>query len=332
MPPSLKVPQAVTNLSAVRTGGEVNLTWTMPRRTTDKLLLKEAMHVKVCRAESHEATCVLAGQLTLMPGTEASFHETLPAAQATGRPRALSYFVEVENERGRAAGPSNMAHVVAGSAPPPVTELRADVRKGGVALHWTALPGEDAPVRLQRKLLTAPKARTKRDPLGPAEEPAEQNLLVSEHASVGQALDKGSRFGETYEYRAQRVARVSIGSETLELAGGWSDPVRVAVQDVFPPDAPEGLAAVAAAPETGAAIDLNWQPNTEADLAGYVVYRREADRAWQRVSPEKLLTVPAFHDTSVQAGHSYRYAVTAVDQGGHESQRSAEAEETVPAQ
>jgi hypothetical protein len=32
----------------------------------------------------------------------------------------------------------------------------------------------------------------------------------------------------------------------------------------------------------------------------------------------------------VQAGHTYIYAVSAIDQGGHVSGRSAEAEETVP--
>ena len=77
-------------------------------------------------------------------------------------------------------------------------------------------------------------------------------------------------------------------------------------------------------------IDLSWQPGTEADLAGYVVYRREADGSWRRISSAQPLVPPAFHDGQVQSGHTYRYAVGAIDQGGHESARSAEAEETVP--
>jgi fibronectin type 3 domain-containing protein len=39
---------------------------------------------------------------------------------------------------------------------------------------------------------------------------------------------------------------------------------------------------------------------------------------------------PAFHDAQVRPGHTYRYAVTAIDQGGHESARSTETQETVP--
>jgi fibronectin type 3 domain-containing protein len=89
---------------------------------------------------------------------------------------------------------------------------------------------------------------------------------------------------------------------------------------------------VGTARENGAApaIDLSWQPNTEPDLAGYIVYRREGDGEWQRISPAQQVVGPGFHDPNVTAGHTYKYAVTAIDREGHESALSAEAEETVP--
>jgi fibronectin type 3 domain-containing protein len=106
--------------------------------------------------------------------------------------------------------------------------------------------------------------------------------------------------------------------------------------DVFPPAIPTGLVAVAtaadAAAATDASIDLSWQPNTEADLAGYEVYRREDQTPWQRISGDQPVIGPAFHDAHVLAGHTYSYGVSAVDKGGHESGRSQEAQETVPAQ
>ncbi len=40
LPPSLNLPDRVGDLSAVRTGGQVALTWTMPTKNTDKMLLK----------------------------------------------------------------------------------------------------------------------------------------------------------------------------------------------------------------------------------------------------------------------------------------------------
>ncbi len=334
--PSLKLPDPVTDLSAERTGDQVTLTWTMPKKNTDKLLIKESVQARVCRKEG-SGPCVTAGAvLTLGPGADGVFAETLPAALASGAPRPLTYFVELKNRRGRSAGLSNDAEILAGEAPAPVTGLSAEIRKAGVALHWTAnaTPGtEETVMRLHRKLLTtpAPKAKAQDNLTAPPPEAVDQNLVVAD-AQAGQALDKDIRFGQTYEYHAQRVARVKTGGETLELAGPLSAAVRVEATDVFPPAVPTGLAAVATAAENGkaAAIDLSWQVDGDSDLAGYRVYRLEADGAWQRISPAEPVIGPGFHDEHVEAGHTYRYAVTAIDQTGHESERSEPTEETVP--
>ena len=61
-----------------------------------------------------------------------------------------------------------------------------------------------------------------------------------------------------------------------------------------------------------------------------ILCRREADTPWRRISGEQPVVGPAFHDTQVTAGHKYTYGVSAVDHAGHESTRSADAEETVP--
>jgi len=326
-PPSLNLPEPVTNLTAVRTGSQVALSWTMSRRNTDKLLVKGNVDVSVCRKQE-AGKCEPAGHLTEAPGKPATFTETLPAALAAGHPRLLHYFVELKNARGRSAGLSNDAAVLAGEAPGAVAGFTAEVRKGGVVLHWTS-DDEHVAVRLQRTLLNPPAAKS--GPLGAAPEPVELNLLVEDGSQSGVALDKSIHFGESYLYRAQRVARMETDGQTLELDGALTDPVRVEAKDVFPPAVPRGLAAVASVGEEGAAaIDLSWQPNTEPDLAAYLVYRREGDGPWQRISPEQPVVGPGFHDTQVQMGRTYRYAVSAIDQSGHESGRSAETEETVP--
>jgi len=331
--PSLNLPDPVTNLAAVRTGDQVALTWTMPKKNTDKLLMKGNVAVHLCRKELG-GLCAAAGDVALAPGAEGTFTDTLPPGQAAGIPRALTYFVELKNARGRSAGMSNSAMVVAGQAPAGVEGLDATVIKAGVVLHWKAGTAGTS-IRLHRKLVAQKgqaKPTNEQGLLAPPPEPNEQNLLVEAGVAAGHALDKGIRFGETYEYRAQRVARVTVDGQTLELAGPLSTPVRVEARDVFPPAVPTGLAAVATAAEGGAeaSIDLSWQPGTEADLAGYAVYRSEAGGAWERISPTEPAIGPAFHDTKVLAGHTYTYAVTAVDQGGHESARSVEAQETVP--
>jgi hypothetical protein len=278
------------------------------------------------------------GNLGFPPEAAGDFKETLPQALVAGEPRMLSYFVEVTNRNGRSAGPSNAAIVLAGEAPPAVASLSANMIKAGVVLRWTPdHPGEA--IRLHRKLLTATpegKAKGQQGPLAPAPEPVEQKLMVDADAAADhapdRAIDKDIRFGQVYEYRAQRIARISVNGNAVELDGPLSDPVRVEANDIFPPNEPTGLAAVASLAQAGVetAIDLSWQPVTDSDLAGYAVYRREGDGPWQRVSPDKPNVSPGFHDARVETGHTYRYAVTAIDQGGRESARSAETEETVP--
>jgi hypothetical protein len=328
-PPSLNLPERVTDLSAVRAGDQVSLSWTTPKKNTDKLVIKGDVAVRVCRQES-VGPCMDAGAVTIVPGVAGSFSETLPSSLASGPPRVLNYFVELKNHRDKSAGLSNAAETLAGAPPESVRGFTAEVRKAGVVLSWTS-DEETAAVRLQRKLLTPPATKPKQGLMAPQPEPVEQNLLI-EDVAQGRALDKSVHFGETYEYRAQRVARVTVGGKALELDGELSPAVKVEAKDVFPPAVPSGLAAVATRGENGgeAAIDLSWVPDSEADVAGYVVYRREGGGAWERISPAEPVVGPAFHDGHVQPGHTYHYAVIAVDQGGHESERSAEAQETVP--
>ena len=337
--PSLNLPDPVNNLAATRTGDHITLTWKMPRRNTDKLLLKGELPVLICRKEENGPCEPVPASLQFAPNSAGSFTETLSLNLASGTPRVLSYFVELPNRNGRSAGLSNAAAVVAGQAPLPVDGLSATVVKAGVVLHWKAAPASSpiTAIRIHRTLLSPPAAQPRSEPglMAPAPELLEQTLLVEPTAgnvSTNSALDKDIHLGQTYEYRAQRVNRIQLGDETLELAGSVSAPVRVEANDIFPPAAPIALAAVATLgqPGTETAIDLSWQPVADADLAGYTVYRREDNGSWQRISSAQPWSGPAFHDTQVQPGHTYRYAVTAIDQLGHESARSTEAEETVP--
>ena len=269
----------------------------------------------------------------LAPGAPGRYLDTLPAALATGAPRPMEYFVELRNAKGRSAGLSNGAAVLAGQAPPALAGLTVEIRKAGAVLRWTPEPGASGTVRLERTLLTPSAAHKQQGMLEAPPAPAEQNLLVETGAQDGRALDKTIQFGQTYAYRAQRVARVEVGGERLELDGPLSAAVTVQARDVFPPAVPTGLAAVAVpGSEAGAAagIDLSWQPDGEADVAGYVVYRRDGDGAWKRISGVQPVPVPAYHDATALAGHTCTYAVTAVGQNGHESARSQEAQESMP--
>jgi hypothetical protein len=353
-PPSLKLPAPVADLTAARNGSSVTLHWTNPRKTTDHLLMKGPIPAQVCRRHG-SGNCEIAGQIAVAPGEEGEFHETLPASLLDGKPRRLSYFVELKNRRGKSAGLSNPAEILAGAAPPAIIDLSAEVRADGVALRWKA--GSTTPVRLHRHLLEdAAKFPGKPEKQGNAlkgnapkndvltsapREPQVRDLLVDPPAAeqrpegLSGTLDNTARFGESYEYTLQRVERLTVDGKTLELAGELSAPLRVDVIDRFPPAVPQGLAAVAVTEEK--TIDLSWQPGADADLAGYIVYRVGSGKAangngiadWMRISGPQPIPTSAYRDRAVEPGHTYRYRVSAIDLTGHESEPSAEAQESV---
>ena len=114
------------------------------------------------------------------------------------------------------------------------------------------------------------------------------------------------------------------------MESGDSVPAAVTARDVFPPAAPQGLevAIIPATPQTPAYVELSWAISSEADLAGYYVYRSDSEATpGERINSE-ILPSPAFRDMSVVRGRRYFYSVSAVDRAGNESPKSS----AVPAQ
>lgn len=72
-----------------------------------------------------------------------------------------------------------------------------------------------------------------------------------------------------------------------------------------------------------------WSPDTEADLAGYNVFRHEGNETPVKLNSEPVKT-PAFRDTTVQPGKKYFYSVSAVDGRNNESAKSEVTSEQVP--
>ena len=91
---------------------------------------------------------------------------------------------------------------------------------------------------------------------------------------------------------------------------------------------PAGL--VSAADSASRSIDLDWSPDVDSGLAGYIVYRRAIDTSEspQRISPAgKPVTISTWSDTTAAPGQRYAYSVSAIDLSGNESQRSTEVED-----
>jgi len=330
-PPSLELPRTVQNLTAVRKGDQVTLSWTAPRDTTDHKRIKHLGATRICRAVDQVAVaeCVeTVGTLSperTPPMAAAMFTDTLPEKLQNAHPLGLaSYAVEVENTRGRSAGLSNQVTVPLAPTLPPPSRLAARVTAPGVEITATgdrgSTPGELSSYHLYRRLQGS-KVETD---LGATTSNEETGNAYSLHF-----LDSNAEWEKTYLYKVAALTVEPVHGQDEWVEGADSAEIEVFVHDVFPPAVPVGLQAVSAGTAQQLFIDLSWMPDTESDLAGYNVYRHEQGTAPLKINSE-LVKAPTYRDTAVQPGHRYFYSVDAVDVRGNESGRSEEASEVVP--
>jgi predicted small lipoprotein YifL len=333
-PPSLELPQPVNDLAATRQGDKVTLTWTPPRETTDKQNIRHPGPVRVCR-DANTTAMVQCPQVAELPPDagappskrskpeQRTYVDTLPAALQQQNPSGFAtYALESLNARGRSAGLSNQVQVPLAPTLPPPTDLRAQVTPEGVVLTWTgALHEHEAP---ELRHFYRVYRRTPETPLWTVV--GEVQLSTDPQARF---LDTSFAWGKTYLYRVVVVTSITRNGTVVQVEGEPSAELTVVVHDVFPPAAPTDVQAVASGVGQPAFVDLTWAPNTEPDLAGYNVYRREEGQQPVKINAE-LVKTPTFRDRGVASGHRYFYSVTAVDLRGNESSHSTEASESVP--
>lgn len=339
-PPSLNLPQPVTDLRAVRKGNKVFLVWTVPTETTDGTTLRHLGVIRICRssdAASNDCTnpagtvppppIAASQQKKSSPSVtkiQASYIDQLAPVVLSNDPAAeFFYAVSVLNQNGRSAGLSNEVALPAIVALPPPSDFHALPTADGILLSWTGNPQSAETPQLHHVYRVYRR-----------EEGTEADTMVGEMPfgalRTYLLLDHSFEWEGTYEYRVTVVHLIHVeGQPETQFEGDDTPSVRVFAHDIFPPAVPSGLQAVFSGTGQQPFIDLLWAPNTEADLAGYNVYRHEAGTAEQKINSEPVKT-PAFRDATVTPGHTYFYSISATDVRGNESARSAEASESVP--
>ena len=75
-------------------------------------------------------------------------------------------------------------------------------------------------------------------------------------------------------------------------------------------------------------MTLDWNPNTEPDLAGYRIYRATASGAYGGPVGQAPANATSFVVNGLQPGVTYFFVITAFDSAGNESVRSAEVSAT----
>ena len=130
--------------------------------------------------------------------------------------------------------------------------------------------------------------------------------------AAGTYTDTGVSHGIAYYYVVTAVD--DSGNESGEFTEASAVPLDA------PPAPPVGL--VAAGTDTEVALD--WDDSLEPDLAGYNVYRSTSRGGPHTRVNLALVAGSEYTDTGLSRAVVYYYLLTAVDDGGNESGRSAE--------
>jgi hypothetical protein len=338
--PSLKLPQPVRDLTATRIGNTVELHFTAPSNSTDKLPLRgPALSGQLCRQLPHQPCLPGSPRISVtIPNSNdnhnlVTWTDTLPPALTQSPPQLLTYRVEFFNPSNHSAGPSNQAFTASGQAPAPVQNFQAQGSRLGIILQWTPSPGE---VVLRREVLTPIKPIVSEPPTTKTKAAPFTVWLQTNDSNESQAhtLDTAALPDTPYQYIAQRRTTIHLANHSIELRSDLSTPVNFTLVRIYPPPSPTGLTAAGYFSGTppAFAVDLVWQPVNEAGLitplAGYTIFRETLNSAAQStVSRVQLNTSPilqpAFHDATASPSATYRYIVTAIDARGNQSAATA---------
>ena len=344
--PTLSLPEPVRDLAVNHIGNTVELHFTAPARTTDKLPIGGGTVTgQFCRQLDHQpCVTVPSSKATLdtvgPKGTRdnATWTDTLPADLVQGSPRLLAYRVEFFSPAGRSGGLSAPAFTLAGPAPAPVVDLHAEGSRLGVVLSWNA-SAQAGEVLLRREDLAPADTKANKTP-GSHNATASPIVWLRTHdpndsaPTPNRTLDTSAHPGTPYTYTAQRSLTVQLGGHSIEVRSALAAPLHFTLREIYPPLAPTGLTAVGffADASTGTsapfAVDLIWQPTDDtgllATLAGYNIYRETLSTAGESTTPRTRLNtspipMPSFHDTTANPAKRYRYSVSAIDAKGNQS-------------
>ncbi|HEY2018746.1 MAG TPA: hypothetical protein VGH38_34815 [Bryobacteraceae bacterium] len=303
LPPLANIPARVTAIAAVERDSHIIVHFTVPTLTTEGFPIKPPLHLDLrigsavapFRPEDWAAQAKAVPEVPVVKGL-ATYE--IPTADWVGKDVTIAARAVAAN--GKASTWSDFINLPI--VPPPATPaaFKVESTAEGVRLTWEGSPGDFRVFRQTGDDKSFPRL-----------------------ADVPQSgwTDSSIEFGKHYAYIVQRIVKLGDGKEAE------SDPspeAAITPVDTFPPAVPSGLRA-STAPES---VELSWDRDTEPDLAGYRIYRAAPGGAFERIAI--VAQVPSYSDRAVEHGKSYRYAITAVDQSGNESARTAVVEASVP--
>lgn len=333
--PSIRIlPSAAQGLTLRQVGPRVVLTATLPMQETNGTPIAGPVQVKILRMPATETLrpgavsdrylqhqfergakvlATLGGDslAKAAPGGRLTYLDASIAPGPAGSAMRLFYSVLIIDAQGKRSPLPVPPMVEIARAPAPAHDLKVEASEGRVRLTWE--PGEGDPLNgtfnIYRRLVTD------------NEEPV---LPINPQPIVGTSYeDTTIVYGAAYRY----MVRAVIGKALTVRESADIPEVEVRPLDVYPPKIPTGVAVSSEGP----VIRVYWFPNSEPDLGGYHIFRRETADGEFKLAGEVGPTETAFADATVRPGVRYHYVVSAFDSAtpANESPRSEERTETL---
>jgi fibronectin type 3 domain-containing protein len=224
-----------------------------------------------------------------------TYYYNVAATDSAGNTSALSEQVSAAISQSGA---------ITDSAPLAPTGLRATAGSAAIGLNWNDNTETDLASYAVYRSTTSGSGFT----------------LLAHGLSGSDYSDGTARAGTAYYYC---VAAVDAAGHLSPLSSqAWAT---IPVSNLAPA-VPSGLSGTAATNS----ISLNWNDNSESDLAGYAVYRSTTSGTGFAPLAEDL-TQSSYTDSAIQAGTTYYYIVFAFDTAGNASAASSQISVTAPA-
>jgi len=336
LPPAPPTPVAITDLAARQAGDAVQLSFTMPNKSTLGEKLKEVPTLEVLRGslkpdgtvdeKSFRVVDTVPGSLVneYIQKGKVEFPDAIaPQELKTHAGETALYRVRTYVSAKKISPNSPSVSLKLYPVPAPISSVQVELTENAIDLRWQPPTHTTA----GEPLGAVPEYHVYRGELDPqtAEgvkaDPRKGTwkapLLQIATTTIAEYHDVGFDYGKTYAYAVRSVVQV----QGIALESSDSPLVVLTPRDTFPPAAPQSLvvAVLPGATGEGKIVDLSWSINLETDLAGYRVYRSAQEGTEGELLTKELLPTPAYRDASVHNGQKYWYSVTAVDKAGNES-------------
>lgn len=320
LPPLRYVPQAASNLTVRQLGNELIFSVGYPKTATNGLALPGLAALEVFElalprppGESLPAVdprqfnprAVLLEKVTGAALSTATLGDRLEIHRPVADLREgllLTYGVRFLDKSGERSAFSNLVTLSLAAPPVGPTGLVLDPSAEGVTVRWT--PGADGVdgYRVYRRF-------------------AEERYYALPIATLGSGdkssyLDRGVTLDKRYVYTVTAVSAQSAATESPLGAER-----EIEYRDRFPPPPPTSLVALA---EPGQ-VRLSWEPGS-IDTRAYHVWQRDSPEAELRRLTDRPVSETRFVVQPVEAGRSYAFKVSALDEVGNEGAPCPEVE------